>query len=262
METTERIEQKIAGVRQAIQYLHTIAIEQEEALHALQAENADLRKQIEQKDTAYAQILKEQSEAHDLENRRRDEERATFYDVLNALKKNRGNLAKSKRDNLDEKGKLKKAWKKYDEQSVELKKAQDAFDKKYDYYHGLEQQVNDRTSERDDAQTLYKNLLFDFNRQAETVDAQKEQLDEAAETITSLTKQLETERQEKEVVEDQLNTANAALQAKKAELARLSVGDVQVPVSGNASEATDDEDVASFVAAPKHQEMSPGGMQS
>ena len=122
--------------------------------------------------------------------------------------------------------------------------------------------MNDRTSERDDAQTLYKNLLFDFNRQAETVDAQKEQLDEAAETITSLTKQLETERQEKEVVEDQLNTANAALQAKKAELARLSVGDVQVPVSGNASEATDDEDVASFVAAPKHQEMSPGGMQS
>lgn len=258
METGERIEQKIAGVRQAVQYLHTIAIEQAEALRELQAENEDLRRQLGQKDEAYAKILEAQREAQEQENQRRDEERATLYDVLKALKKNRGNLARSKRDTLDEKGKLKKAWKEYDKADQQLKKEQGEFDGKAAYYRALEQQLKESQLAYETLKGQYGQLQKEFNDTSDALEKEKELREGVEEQNASIQQKLETAQQEKVNAEEALKRAAEALQKPEKTPVPPDAGGVQAPAPEG---AVDEEDVASFVAPSQSQQTPSGGMQ-
>lgn len=94
-ELPEAVQQKIADVRQVLENLHRIAVEQETELDALQKKNEELQRTIEEKTTAYNNLSAQAAEE-------REKLRLSLVAMNEELKKNRENLEENKK-NLEEK---------------------------------------------------------------------------------------------------------------------------------------------------------------
>lgn len=185
-ELPEAVQQKISDVRQVLENLHRIAVEQETELDVLRAKNEELQRAIEEKKAAY-DALSAQAAGE------REKLRVSLDAMNEELKKNRENLEENRRNLEERKKALEKEKNKLDEDREQYERdyskflqTQNAFEEEKNKQGDLKEQCDAYLSQRNDLYRKYQDLQELYMAEKTRADELQTNLGEANEQIKIL----------------------------------------------------------------------------